>query len=54
VAVLHNMERDSNGNLRLALNTTAVGPGSYQLAIEGLTLRGEAVPQAWITIGLAR
>jgi len=51
VGVLHNMQRDSNGNLHLELNSTALGPGAYQLTIEGLTWRGEAVPQAWATIG---
>jgi hypothetical protein len=51
VGVLHNMQRDSNGNLHLELNSTALGPGAYQLSIEGLTWRGETVPQAWATIG---
>lgn len=50
--VLHNLLRDSNGNLRISLNTSALGPGSYQLTIEGMTLRGEAVPQAWLTVGI--
>lgn len=50
--VLHNLLRDSNGHLRLALNTTALGPGSYQIAIEGVTLQGDAVPQAWVTVGI--
>jgi hypothetical protein len=53
VAVINYMLRDSNGDLRLALNTTALGPGTYQFAIEGLTLRSEAVAQAWITVGIA-
>jgi hypothetical protein len=52
VAVLNYMLRDSNGDLRLALNTTALGPGTYQFAIEGLTLRSEAIAQAWITVGI--
>jgi hypothetical protein len=47
------MLRDSNGDLRLSLNTTAIGPGTYQFAIEGLTLHSEAIAQAWITIGIA-
>jgi hypothetical protein len=51
VGVLHNMQRDSNGNLRLELNSAALGPGAYQLTIEGLTWHGETVPQAWATIG---
>jgi hypothetical protein len=54
VAVLHNLQRDSNGSLHLELNSTALGPGDYQLTMEGLTWRGEAVPQAWATISLVR
>jgi hypothetical protein len=52
VAILHNLAKDSNGHLRIALNTSALGPGNYQLTLEGLTWKGEAVPDAWITIGL--
>jgi hypothetical protein len=47
------MLRDSNGDLRLSFNTTALGPGVYQIAIEGLTLRSEAIAQAWISVGIA-
>jgi hypothetical protein len=54
VGILHNLTKDSNGHLRLALNSTALGPGDYQLTIEGLTWRGETVPDAWVTIGIAR
>jgi hypothetical protein len=54
VGVLHNLQRDSNGNLHLELNSTALGPGNYQLTIEGLTWRGDAVPQAWATISFTR
>jgi hypothetical protein len=53
VAVLNYMLRDSNGDLHLALNNTALGPGIYEFAIEGLSLHGEPVAQAWITIGIA-
>jgi hypothetical protein len=52
VAVLHNVQRDSNGNVRLALNSSALGPGDYQFTLEGLTWRGEPVPQAWITLSI--
>lgn len=54
VAVLHNVVRDSNGQIHLALNTSALGPGSYQLSVEGLNLRNVATPQAWVSIGIAR
>lgn len=52
VAVINYMLRDSNGDLRLSLNTTALGPGVYQFAIEALTLHGDAIAQAWITVGI--
>jgi len=54
VAVLHNLLRDSNGAIHLELNSSALGPGQYQLTIEGLTWRGDAVPQAWTTISVVR
>ena len=53
VAVFNYMLRDSNGDLHLSLNSSAFGPGTYQFAIEGLTLQGGAVAQAWVTIGIA-
>lgn len=53
VAVLNYMLRDSNGDLRFALNDSALGPGIYQFAIEGLTLRGETEAQAWLTVAVA-
>ncbi|HEX4023762.1 MAG TPA: hypothetical protein VHX52_03525 [Steroidobacteraceae bacterium] len=49
VAVLRGLQRDSNGNLRIDLNSSALGPGSYQLSIDGLNWRGEPVAQAWAT-----
>lgn len=54
VAVLHNLVKDSNGHLRVALNSTALGPGNYQLTIEGLSWRGDPEPDSWITIGIQR
>jgi hypothetical protein len=53
VAILHNVAKDSNGHLRIALNTSALGPGNYQLTLEGLTWKGEVMPEAWITIAIA-
>ncbi|HTW75551.1 MAG TPA: hypothetical protein VMD56_11595 [Steroidobacteraceae bacterium] len=53
VAVLHNLLRDSNGNVRIELNSSALGPGDYRLTIDGLTWSGAAVPQAWATITVA-
>jgi hypothetical protein len=54
VAVIHNLLKDSNGHLRLALNSSALGPGNYQLTIEGLTWRGDPEPDSWVTIGVQK
>jgi hypothetical protein len=54
VGVITNLVKDSNGNLRIALNSTALGPGAYQLTIEGLNWRGDPEPDSWVTIGIAR
>jgi hypothetical protein len=53
-AVLGNVQRDSNGQLRLAFNATALGPGDYQLTVEGLDWRGNAEPQGWVRITVVR
>jgi hypothetical protein len=53
VAILHNLAKDSNGHLNIALNTSALGPGNYALTLEGITWKGDVEPDAWITIGIA-
>ena len=53
VAILHNLKRDSNGVLHLELNSSALGPGQYQLTIEGIDRWGNPIPQAWATISIA-
>jgi len=54
VAILHNVLRDSNGHLHLGLNSSALGPGNYQLTIDGMNWRGDTVAQAWTTITVTR
>jgi hypothetical protein len=54
VAILHNVKRDSSGVLHLELNSSALGPGSYQFSIDGLDRWGNPVPQAWATISIVR
>jgi len=54
VAILHNVQRDSNGMVHIELNSSALGPGDYQFTIEGLNWRGDPIPQAWATITVAR
>ncbi|MFT3906841.1 MAG: hypothetical protein QM718_11095 [Steroidobacteraceae bacterium] len=53
VGVIYQAQKDSNGHVHVALNTSALGPGLYQLTLEGLNWRGESSPQAWITVELA-
>lgn len=38
------LQRDTNGELRLALNSSALPRGAYTLRIHGLTWRGEPQP----------
>jgi hypothetical protein len=52
--ILHNVLRDSNGQLHIGLNSSALGPGDYLISMEGLNWRGESVPQAWATITVLR
>jgi hypothetical protein len=54
VMVIDNLTKDSNGHLRVAVNSSAFGPGNYQLTIEGLTMRLEPQPDSWVTIGIAQ
>jgi hypothetical protein len=53
VVMLTNLARDSNGHLRIAMNSSAVGPGQYQVLMEGLDWRGTPVPQAWASFAVA-
>lgn len=43
---------DSNRELRLALNSSAFGPGQYRLQLEGYTWRGELVEAGWMNLDL--
>ncbi len=53
-AVLGNLARDSNGQLRIALNSSALGPGEYQMEIQGVDKWGNPVPQAWTRFSSVR
>ena len=43
-ARIDNLLRDSNGELRIALNTSALAAGLYDVELESVTLRGDGVP----------
>jgi len=52
VGVIDHIAKDSDGNLRIALNSSALGPGDYQLTIEALNWQGQPLPDSWVTIGV--
>lgn len=54
VAVIGNVQRDSNGQLRVAFNTSALGPGDYQMTLDGVDWKGGTQAQAWVTFSVAR
>jgi hypothetical protein len=49
---IRRVARDSNGEVRIGLNSSAFGQGDYDLKLEGYTWRGETVPSGWIRLGL--
>ncbi len=54
VAILDNMLKDSNGHVRLQLNPAAFGAGDYLLTLEGLNMRREGTPAAWVRLNVGR
>jgi hypothetical protein len=46
-AVFSNVARNSNGELRISLNSSALGPGAYDVQIEGLDQWGKPADQSW-------
>lgn len=50
--VLRRVVPDSNRELRVALNSTAFGPGEYVFKVEGYTWRGQPEPAGWVSVNL--
>lgn len=50
VMTLYRVMRDSNRDLRLALNTSAFGPGEYRLKLQGYNWRGDRSDAGWIRL----
>ncbi len=48
VGTLERVLRDSNGLIRMTFNTSGVSPGVYRFRIEGITMRGDLIPVAWM------
>ena len=48
--VIERIMPDSNGELRLALNSSAFGPGEYRIRIEGYDGRGQRTDAGWVRL----
>jgi hypothetical protein len=48
--ILNNLLKDSNGELRLAFNTTGLAAGTYNVRIEALPFRGDPTPEGWLAL----
>jgi hypothetical protein len=48
--VLNNLYKDSNGELRLTLNSTGLSAGIYTVRIEALPPRGLPIPLGWLIL----
>jgi hypothetical protein len=48
--VLGDQAKDSNGNLRMTFNTSALAAGPYDIRIQALPLLGEPVDSGWMVL----
>ena len=48
--ILNNLLKDSNGELRITLNSTGLGAGIYKARIEALPFRGSPIPMGWLIL----
>jgi hypothetical protein len=48
--ILNNVMKDSNGELRMTLNSTGLSAGLYNVRIEALPPRGSPVPLGWLIL----
>src|ERR1700722_1941069 len=48
--ILNNLFKDSNGELRITLNSTGLALGTYNIRIEGLPYRGSPIPLGWLIL----
>lgn len=53
VMVVHRITPDSNHELRLSLNSSALGPGEYRIRLQGYTWRGERMDAGWVRLVVA-
>ena len=48
--ILNNLLKDSNGELRMTLNSTGLAAGIYNVRIEALPFRGGPIPLGWLIL----
>jgi hypothetical protein len=48
--ILNNLLKDSNGELRITLNSTGFAAGIYNVRIEALPFRGSPIPIGWLIL----
>jgi hypothetical protein len=48
--ILNNVLKDSNGELRMTLNSTGLAAGIYNVRIEALPPRGSPIPLGWLIL----
>lgn len=50
VLAVERIAPDSNKELQLSLNSSALGPGEYRLRLQGYTWRGERIDVGWVRL----
>jgi hypothetical protein len=48
--VIENLLKDSNGDLKVTFNSSAMAAGTYDVVIEGLPFRGAPIAEGWLRI----
>ena len=48
--ILNDLLKDSNGELRMTLNSTGLGAGTYNARIEALPFKGSPIPIGWLIL----
>jgi hypothetical protein len=54
VGIFDGLTKDSNGHVRVSLNSGAFGPGEYLVTLEGLDMRRQSLPVAWYRFSVVR
>lgn len=53
VLMVERIAPDSNKDLLLSVNSSALGPGEYRLRLQGYTWRGERIDVGWVRLKVA-